>query len=333
MVDTYKDIDGLPNDYIWQKEFIEGFMIEKFSKTMEWLDFIPKVETDAESIVGYREQYSADTDPKKRLPRKRTSGAEFVVVTASDLQEISAIVAQAGWSVVFTERARRFARTDRDMVRRRLMRIINWMGEYMNREIISALTNATKGVDREASGMKFYDRTVAKWSAETANPVDDMILMSQDMEDHAPGYRATDFFVHKDNFAEMLRHLINLDVDRPTREALFGMPQAQMDSIYIPVLGATIHKVQYGLTEGDIMAMDRSITPATMYYTYNPEYAPKEFVPMENNQTLDNNFGLHSHRYLEDKTHELNIQLWLENTIMVKDATAGLFMPTGSYGI
>ena len=54
---------------------------------------------------------------------------------------------------------------------------------------------------------------------------------------------------------------------------------------------------------------------------------------MENGQTLDNNFGLHSHEYRTDKNHEFVKQIWLENMPAIKDASAGMMVANGTYGI
>ena len=54
---------------------------------------------------------------------------------------------------------------------------------------------------------------------------------------------------------------------------------------------------------------------------------------MENGQVLPNDFVLHSHQYKTDKNHELIQQIWLENVIAVKDASAGMYNPTASDGI
>ena len=54
-----------------------------------------------------------------------------------------------------------------------------------------------------------------------------MILLGGDFEDAAVGYKATDFFVHKTNFREALKFLMNIDVDMSTRENLYGVAKAK----------------------------------------------------------------------------------------------------------
>ena len=330
---AYNSEGILENDWLLRQEPFEGLIGKELGKAFEWLSFAPKQRLSGSSSIAWaKELYSADNDPLKRFPRRLSSGSDFARITASKITSAQATLAKWGFEFVIAEEARRY-KTNLDVLGRTLKKMANWVGEWQNAKIIESLINPTDGVQTAPSGGSFRKRSVTKWSAEGCNPVNDMILLGGDFEDAAVGYKATDFFVHKTNFREALKFLMNIDVDMSTRENLYGVAKAKAKSIYIPVLEATLHSVEYGMDEGDILVMDAGMSPFTIYYDWNPEYGPAESFTMENGQVLPNDFGLHSHQYKTDKNHELIQQIWLENVIAVKDASAGMYNPTASDGI
>jgi len=323
----------MENDWLLRQEPFEGLISKILGKSFEWLNFVPKTRLNgADSVAWAKELYSPDNDPQKRFPRRWTEGADFARITASKITSGQATLAKWGFEFVISEQARRY-KTNLDVLVRLLKRQANWIGEWQNARIINAVIDSTDGVQRAAADGAFRTRDVTEWSAEGCNPVNDMILLGGEFEDAAVGYKATDFFVEKTNFREALKFLMNLDVDMGTREKFYGVAAAKAKQIYIPVLDATLHSVEYGLTEGDILVLDAGMSPFTIYYDFNPEYGPSQSFTMENGQVLPNDFGLHSHQYKTDKNHELIQQIWLENVIATKDASAGMYNPSASNGI
>jgi hypothetical protein len=222
-----------------------------------------------------------------------------------------------------------------------LKRAARWLAYFINAQVCTALIDTTYGVNEAVPGNDyyatseetFYSRTVVPWSSADCNPIQDMLLMQDDMEDISAGYTPTDYYVEKKSFNELRNALIRLDADLDVRKGVFGLPDAKADSIFIPAVGATVHKVRYGLSHGDIVAIDGSQSPGTYYFGRNARYNPPESVVDDEGEDITNNYGLHSYKYFNNQTHEDIIQLWLENTILIKDPFAGLFMPAGSYGI
>jgi len=329
----YRSEGTLENDWLLQQEPFEGLIGSLLGQKFEWLSFAPKMRLEgAESVAWAREEYNADTDPEKRFPRRLTSGADFVRVTTTGMTEDQATLAKWGFEFQIDERARRYKK-NLDILFRTLRRQANWLGDWQNARIITAIMDATTGVQDTPDSGAFQGRSVVKWNVDGCNPVSDLIMLKGDFEDAANGYTATDFFVSMSRFRNALQYLINLDVDMGSRENLFGVAKAGTNNIYIPVVGATLHGVRYGLKDGDILVMDSGMSPFTIYYDFNPEYGPAESFVMENGQTIDNDFGLHSHEYITDKNHEYIKQVWLENTIAVKDIRAGMKQLEGTYGI
>ena len=330
---AYNSEGVMENDWLLRQEPFEGLISKILGKSFEWLNFVPKTRLNgADSVAWAKELYSPDNDPQKRFPRRWTEGADFARITASKITSGQATLAKWGFEFVISEQARRY-KTNLDVLVRLLKRQANWIGEWQNARIINAVIDSTDGVQRAAADGAFRTRKVIEWSAEGCNPVNDMILLGGEFEDAAVGYKATDFFVEKTNFREALKFLMNLDVDMGTREKFYGVAAAKAKQVYIPVLDATLHSVEYGLTEGDILVLDAGMSPFTIYYDFNPEYGPSQSFTMENGQVLPNDFGLHSHQYKTDKNHELIQQIWLENVIATKDASAGMYNPSASNGI
>jgi hypothetical protein len=319
----------LPNDFWIQKEFYEPYILEKIDQALEWMNFLPRTFADSESITGNKDTYTADNDPRKRMPPLRGAGSKFVKIGISELEEVSAIMADRGFEFSISERTLRY-QYNIDEGTRTLNRAARWLASFINTQVISSMVDANEGVTRSAATQKFYDRTVVAWSDEGSNPIEDMLLMTDDMENLGIGYSPTDWFVYKTNFSELRNRLITLDVDLPQKERIFGVPEAKADTIFIPALGGTVHKVNYGLIEGDILAIDRGMSPGTYYYGTNPRYAPAIEATNEDGKLIKNDYGLHSHKFFRDESHEDVVQLWVENAIMIKDPTAGLFCPVGS---
>jgi len=320
----------LANDWLLQQEVFEGMLAEKMSQKFEWLGFAPKVKLDGAESIGWAiEEFTADTDPNKSYPKRITSGSDFVRITASGLTYDQAALAKWGWEFAISERARRY-KQNADQLLKTLRRHANWLGEWQNARIINQLVSA-KGVNRNISGMSYYDRSVVTWGSEGSNPINDMLLIGDDLTDQGVGYASTDWYVSKKKFRALRGWIANVDMDVGSRTALYGSPvQMGATSVYIPLLNGTVHQMTYGLADGDLLVLDSGQTPMTIYYDWNPEYGPASSFAMENGQDLPNDFGLHSYQYKTDKNHELINQVWLENIIAVKEKTAGMFCPATS---
>jgi len=325
-------IKALPNDWMIKKEMIEPMMLELLVAPLEWMSFMPAVEATAETITATREIYNADTDPMKRLPVLRTPTSKFSRVSISELEDVSTSMAAYGLEFAFTERVRRFQQNI-DEIDRTLRRVTTWIGQYVNNMAMGTLLDATNGVTRTDGDTAWHARTPIKWSEEDAVPVQDLIVIGGDLEDAALGQRATDAYVNKVNFRELQKHLINLNVPADTRKDLYGITKAGDKSIYIPAADITVHKMDSGITEGDILVIDQNISPITRYYAKNPAYGPLESVTLESGQTIPNDYGLHTHKYWVDPTHEDVTQIWLEMGFLTKQPDGGLYCPSGTYGI
>lgn len=323
-------VGNLPNDPYIQKEFYEPEIYGQVTRKLAPLiEFLPRVEADAEAIVALREQYSASDDPKMRYPAIHVPGTEFARVTISGLEEISTVLAEEGLEFAISTRARRWA-VNLPQIESTYRRVAYWMGDYLSMKLF---TNLKAFVTQETGGMQFYDRSVIKWGAQGFNPIADLRKMKTDMRDFRKGFNVDNFYVESSKYDQLIDFLINLDVDLDTRKNMFGMPEAEAEQLYIPILGATVHSVVYGLDAGDLLALDSRNRPATLYYGRNPEYGPAENWEMENGETVENDLGLHSYGYFDDRTHDVIRQLWFEQGILVTEPQAGLFVPNGPYGI
>jgi hypothetical protein len=323
----------LPNDYLMQQEYRDPLVIEKMMQKVAWLDFMPMQESTSEIITATRELYSADDDPEGREPSLRTSGSRFTRVAASGKEEISTFLSNKGFEVVIDERMRKYAANAED-IDKRYTRAASWLAKYVGAKVITTLKSASKGVTRLNSNMSFYNRSIVKWSASSGvNPINDFLLLVEDVENQGTGYKATDFYIAKGKFNAMMKWLVALNVEMETKREIYGVPRIQDESIYIPALDATIHKIRTGLDEGDVLVLDRNVDPCKWYYGYNQEFSPITTFASEDGTQLQNVWGLHSHQYMDDENHDVMIQFWLECGILTKDQLGGIFTPAGTYGI
>jgi hypothetical protein len=323
-------VGNLPNDPYIQKEFYEPNIYERVSrKIAPLIEWLPRVEADAEAIVAIRETHAASDDPKRRYPAIHVPGTEFPRVTVSGLEEISTVLAEEGLEFAISPRARRWS-VNISQIESTYRRVSWWMADYL---ALKLFTNLKGFVTQAEGGMSWYDRSAVKWNAEGADPIKDLQLMKHDMEDFDMGFGVTDFYLHRTDFRRLVSFVTDLDVDLDTRRNMFGMPEPSAEQIYIPILGATCRMVKFGLDQGSVLALDANNRPATLYYGRNPEYGPAESWVGEDGEQLENDLGLHSHGYFDDRTHDEVRQLWFEQAVLVNEPMAGIYCPSGAKGV
>jgi len=140
-----------------------------------------------------------------------------------------------------------------------------------------------------------------------------------DMEQDEYPYELTDVYLHKDNYDELLKYLMTLDVVKGERETIWGMPNFKTPTVDMPVLGMKAHRMRRGTIEGSVLGLDARFSPATFYYARNPKYPQAE----------ENALGFHLNTYVDNDTHDTVFQLWLEYAILVKEPYAGIYAATG----
>jgi len=304
----------LPNEQYLQKDFVEAKIVSIMEPELEWMSFMPKVQADSKAVWATREPTSAASDTARRAPRARTAGAKFVKVGVTNLEEISTTMASYGLEIRIDEDAIRYAEGI-DMIDRSYRRAAYWLANDINTKIGAGLISGVAS----AAGGKFATKTTPAWSADGADPVGDLQLLVADMEKDEYPYELTDVYLHRDNYDELLKYLMTLDVVKGERETIWGMPNFKTPTVELPVLGVNVHRMRRGTVEGSVLGLDARFSPATYYYSRNPKYPQAE----------ENSLGFHLNTYVDNDTHDTVFQMWLEYAILVKEPYAGIYSATG----
>lgn len=190
-----------------------------------------------------------------------------------------------------------------------------WIAEYMNSSIYSTLDAGSTD-----SGITISNA----WSAEAATPMADILNFKNAFKREGYPYRLTDAFVHSTSLNEMEGFLLGSEIPAYRDAVTLNTYQ---DAIALPMEGKPVlHGCFSGVTDGDILGIDRRNPAAALYYNNDQDYGTPESITYEtvvNGQTTQKtvrNFGLSTYQFFEDDTHDTVVQIWLDTVCKVKDA-------------
>lgn len=279
---------------------------------LQFIDVIPFVDSGGQPIV-YGKKASKSSDGKKQTPRMTTPSAKFAEVQITRMTKATALTRTEGLAIRIDSDARRLP-AGKDMIMDGYETVGTWLAEYLNSTIYSTLDAGSTD-----AGMT----PTAPWSGATATPMLDMENFAEGMVREGYPYRMTDAYVHNNNFKEMRAYLIGAEIPE-YRDAVLG--RRSTDGIELPI-GVTLHRTLNTVADGDIMGLDRNHKgAAAVYYHNDPEYSTPAQITYEtvvNGQVVTKtvpNFGLSTYQFFEDDTHDVVIQLWVDNVAVVKDA-------------
>ena len=296
-----------PNEEFLEKTFVEDKIFELLEPQLYFLDFLPKVQSDSKAVSYKFEDTSAATDTKKRKLRDLTPGAKYARVTISNLKVGSSIITDEGVEIRIDSDARRFTE-GLDEIDRAYKRAAYYLAETVNSKIFTAVTaNVT-------TSTTMFDPAV-EWSDPASKPIEDLIDISEDLDQEGYIYQLTDVYVHKNEYYDLARHLTFLDVGSEKQKEIFGKPSLA-NAISIPVLdNAIVHKLKSSINTQDILVFDRNNPAGTYFYSIDPEYQTE----------AENDIGFNVNRFYDEETHELVFQLWVESSIAIKEPKAAIF--------
>ena len=300
----------LPNETYLQKDFVADHIVSIMNPALEWHPLLPKVKADSKAIWAMREPTSAASDTARRAPRQRTAGSKFVKVGVTALEEVTTSLQSYGLEIRVDEDAIRYTEGI-DMIDRAFNRAAYYLVNDVNSQVGAALCS---GVRQLQAGDKFFDKLTPVWSNPSADPVGDLQLLVADMEQDEYTYEATDVYLNRENFDELQRWIMSLDVVKAEREEVWGLPNFKQASVAIPVLGLTIHRTK-SVPEGHLIAIDGRQPPATYYFGINPKFSAGE----------SNDIGFNLHSYVDDDSHDTVFQFWTDFATLVKEPLAGLY--------
>ena len=308
---------SLPNEKFLQKEFVVPTVFKIMEPYLSFVDLLPKVKTDSRAVRYKKESVSASTDTKKRKPTTRTPSARFPFVDVSTISIESALLNQEGFAIRIDEDAVQFTEGI-DQINRAFNRVGYWLAQDVNTQTGDALT--------DGATTPTWTPT-AVWSDATATPIDDLIRLSAQMDREGYPYAMTDVYIQYQNYTEMLQYLTAIDISADKQKTLYGVPNMTRRDIDIPVLGATVHSLKSGITEGNVLAMDKDSPAGTIFYNNNPKYSTSNITY----QTGDGesktvpNVGFNYNTYVEDDTHDTVMQFWVDQVTVVKEPYAALY--------
>jgi hypothetical protein len=245
----------------------------------------------------------------------KTPSSKFAEVQISRMTKDTAITHAEGFEIKFDDDALK-SPAGADMIMDGYSEVGYWLAEYVNTQVYSTLDAGSTDAGMTPTSV---------WSTTaTATPMMDVLNFKNGFKREGYPYRLTDAFVYSTSLNEMEAFLIGSDLPA-YREAVTNSPL--QDAIVLPMEGKpTLHGCFSGVTDGDILGIDRNHPAAAVYYYNDPKYGTPENVTYEtvvNGQPVTKtvqNFGISSHQYFEDKTHDTVVQVWIDFVCKVKDA-------------
>lgn len=297
------------NERFLERELIEAELIKIMNPFLAFEDVIPKIKTTSKSVTFRKQTVSASSDTNKVKPRLRSTSSQFSYVNIEGLSTESGVLNPYGFATRIDRDAVNFVEGI-DEIKEAFNTIGFWLAEDINNNIISALqTNATGPLT------KFGDPT--DWSESGANPVNDLRHMSEDMRQEGYPYRLTDTYVHDDNWYEADEYVLFLDNRKIDATVDIGADN-QNNRLNINKLpNMTLWGLLSGMTEGDVLGLDRNNSAGTFYWSVDPKFQ----VTRADGTTSP----IQINRFTDNETHDEIIQVWLDYVTVVKRPNAVIY--------
>lgn len=305
-------------DRFLQKDVALRMLYPKVEPNLICLDYFTPIQEDKSAFLYMTDSAGISGDSKKKKPARYENGAQFPEIDFSQPSTLAAATESQGFSVrlprkIIREKAGIAAITDY------YSRAGYWLAEAMNTEILSTLTGGATTPTWTPS---------AVWSESTANPVGDIINLSEQMEREGYPFRLTDCFINKTNWYELVNLITAKD---SSANGMMGVgADINGDVVTMPYTGVKMHKVLSGLTEGYCLGIDQNNPSAELHYFIDEAYssASVRYQTIENNKQVwktANNLGIHFKQYEEDDTHDTIMQFWYDFKPVVTQAYGILY--------
>jgi hypothetical protein len=306
----------LPNDKYLNRQFAERFINEWIVRALPFMDQIPRVQTDAETIVATKESYGLYDNPKVSRPAAIMPGTMFKDIEITQFEQTQATIAGRGFQIKIRDRARIFA-YGVDEIMRAYQAIVYFASRDMADEMGTTLCASVR---QSATGQIFYDWVNGvgheTWGEDGGDPLRDLVKFKATLNFKDMPYVMTDAFIGTTNFNELLETLIFLQTQTDQQKAAFWQEQdATIRTVTLPIIGLRVSELIDGIAEGYMLGLDANNPPCTMYYTSNPLY-PAE-TKREN--------GLHVYTKDDRDNGWYLIRVWFETAFLTKAQSAGLY--------
>lgn len=305
------------NDRFLQAPVVLSEIMRILDPYLAFDGIIPYVDSGGEPVT-YLKKESKSADTKKQTPRMMTPSSKFPEVQITRMTKKSALLNEEGLAIRLDKDAIQ-KKAGVDMIMDSYQTVGFWLAEYINTRIYTILRAG--GTD---SGVVFTDWGVPA----TATPMEDARKFKNAMKREGYPYRMTDMFAEMVNFNEMEGYLMGSEIPA-YREAAISSGNSE---IVLPMEGKPVLNGLFSsIVHGDILGMDRNHPGSSLYYNNDPQFSTGSISYNTNTgggaptvKTVKN-FGLSTHKYFEDNTHDTVVQLWFDNVVVVKDAYSILY--------
>jgi hypothetical protein len=323
MSDLADHLSG-PNAQFLRKTFIVSKVFELMDPFLVFSGMFPAIPVDARAVITTKDTYSNSTDPLKVWPTRLTESSDWPNVSISPMTQDSAMLQKHGLQLKVGEDLLKNS-SDRTIIMKDIQRVAFWMAQFMNNNIGTTLI-------ADATDLSTNWAPVAAWDQATAQPIQDLVKFKRSMRRTDKPFACTDIFVNSNDYNDLELYLIDVNADLAKRQ-MIGQTTVGEDDVYIPALRGTVHRVDDGIDEGRILGLDR-VNPCGTYYYYNDsKYGSQSIsysVVQEGKKVTKTvpGFGLNTHQYFDDKTHEIITQFWFDGVFVVEEPY-GVITDTG----
>ena len=326
MSDLADHLSG-PNAQFLRKTFLVSKVFELMDPFLAFSGMFPAVPVDARAVITTKDNYSASTDPLKVWPARLTESSDWPNVSITPMVQDSAMLQKHGLQLKVGEDLLKTA-SDRTTIMKDVQRVAFWMAQFMNANIGTTLV-------ADATDLAGNWTPTSVWSnLATATPIQDLVTFKRSMRRTDKPFACTDIFINTADYNDLELYLIDVNADLAKRQ-MIGTTTVGEDSIYIPALRGTVHRIDDGIDESTIVGLDK-VNPAGTYYYYNDgRYGTQSVTyptraPDTGSRVMKTvpGFGLNTHQYFDDKTHEIVTQFWFDGIFVVEEPY-GVIKDTG----
>jgi len=285
-----------------QPRFLEGIINKKMENMLSFNNIFPTVRTDALSFSYFEDTTTAGADitaGTMSKPAPLMELGELTEIEVSSISQTHGAMQRYGYSMRFSQRQLREP-SFIDEIMRGVDRATYGMATKMNDDIISAWQTAG-GTTNTTFASAFTP--VAVWSGSTAEPITDMISLVEASQTQGYPYSATDVWLNKTNYYEMLKILTQTDINYVINP-FGGEPTVPT------VAGVKVHNLSTQsseLSEGYVLGADSKYPGITIM-----EYKDPGMSTMENGHVMIN-------KYVEERyPYNIVVEMFAERGIATK---------------
>lgn len=281
-----------------------------------FIEQVPFTPTETQTIVGYRETYTSNTDPK----------ASYAPEDGIIEENVEGVEVTLGSPIGFNTRPRHsevsFNRSEMnkpnfDKLERKKYNSLVWgIAKQVDSSLVTTLTgNAGSATTRYDAG------TNGVWDGNTADPLDDIALIAQDIGTNA-GYELKAIYVHTENFYEMRRLLDSNDLDmdyargRVERESFYTKHMRIKD----PAVDVYGIDTGLGLSHGQILGIGAfQGEPCVTNYAYSdPTFGSIESLGVTDKGEVVPDLPLNVNTYWSTNNKEYHVEAWFDTAPFVE---------------